>query len=227
VESPGGASVRVVEFAELGEELSPEGAERVPSEPGRTKPVARARIARAVREILSAIGEAPDRPGLRETPERVARTYEELFAGLAGDPGEVLAKSLGESYAGTVALRDIPLFSICEHHLLPFVGVCHIAYAPDGKVVGLSKLARMVELLARRPQVQERLTEQAADAIMEHLGARGAAVRICAVHSCMTIRGVHKPGTSVVTTTLRGVFRDDPASRAEVLALFDGGGAGE
>jgi GTP cyclohydrolase I len=175
-----------------------------------------------VREILAAVGEDPDREGLRETPARVARLYEELFAGLGADPRAVLAKSFAEPHAGTVLLREIPFVSVCEHHLLPFTGVCHIAYAPGQRLAGLSKLARLVDALAARPQLQERLTEQVAQAIMEHLGARGAAVRIQAVHSCLTLRGAKKPGTSVVTTALCGLFCDDPAARAEVLALFGG-----
>jgi GTP cyclohydrolase I len=215
--------VRVVEYGELAHEASAARGRR-PSVAAAPvwRNARRERLERAVREILSAIGEDPDREGLRETPARVARLYEELFSGLTADPAAILSKSLHEPYAGTVLLRDIPLVSVCEHHLLPFAGLVHVAYAPGKKLVGLSKLVRLVDALARRPQVQERLTEQIAAAIMRHLGARGAAVRVQAVHGCMTVRGVRKPGTSVVTTALHGCFRDDPAARAEALALFGG-----
>jgi GTP cyclohydrolase IA len=180
------------------------------------------RIERAVREILLAIGENPDREGLALTPERVARSYAELMAGLLEDPRSHLKTVFRERYDEIVLLRDIEFHSLCEHHLLPFMGRVHVAYLPDGKVVGLSKLARLVEGYARRPQVQERLTTQIADALMEELSAVGAACVIEATHTCMTIRGARKPGSVMVTSALRGLFKDNPASRAEVLSLFSG-----
>lgn len=180
------------------------------------------RIERAVREILIAIGENPDREGLLETPARVARSYAELMAGLREDPKLHLRTVFKERYDEVVLLRDIEFHSLCEHHLLPFTGRAHVAYLPDGKVVGLSKLARLVEGYARRPQVQERLTMQVADAIMDELNAVGAACVIEAVHTCMTIRGARKPGSVMVTSALRGIFKESPSSRAEVLALISG-----
>ncbi|HEX4053267.1 MAG TPA: GTP cyclohydrolase I FolE [Tepidisphaeraceae bacterium] len=178
------------------------------------------RIERAVREILLAIGEDPQREGLAQTPQRVARSYAELMAGLREDPRLHLKTVFHERYDEIVLLRDIEFYSLCEHHLLPFMGRAHVAYLPDGKVAGLSKLARLVEGFARRPQVQERLTTQIADALMEELSAVGAACVIEAVHTCMTIRGVRKPGSVMVTSALRGIFKDSPSSRAEVLALI-------
>ena len=178
------------------------------------------RIERAVREILFAIGEDPDREGLLRTPNRVARAYGELIAGLSEDPRAHLRTVFNERYDEVVLLRDIEFHSLCEHHLLPFVGKAHVAYLPDGKVVGLSKLARLVEGYARRPQVQERLTTQIADALMEELNPIGAACVIEATHTCMTIRGVQKPGSSMVTSALRGIFKDNPPSRHEVLSLI-------
>lgn len=179
-----------------------------------------ARIERAVREILLAVGEDPDREGLLKTPNRVARAYGELMAGLREDPRRHLKTVFEERYDEIVLLRDISFHSLCEHHLLPFTGRAHVAYLPDGKVVGLSKLARLVEGFARRPQVQERLTTQVADALMEELHSQGAACVIEATHTCMTIRGAKKPGAVMVTSALRGVFKEDASSRAEVLALM-------
>ena len=181
-----------------------------------------ARIEKAVREILLAVGEDPDREGLRKTPGRVARTYAELLSGLRGDPRIHLKTVFQERYDEVVLLRDIEFHSLCEHHLLPFTGRAHVAYLPGGKVVGLSKLARLVEGYARRPQVQERLTTQIADALMEELNPIGAACVIEASHTCMTIRGVKKPGSTMVTSALRGIFKDNPASRHEILSLMYG-----
>jgi GTP cyclohydrolase I len=182
------------------------------------------RIERAVREILLAVGENPDREGLVKTPNRVARSYVELMAGLWEDPREHLKTVFHERYDEVVLLRDIPFHSVCEHHLLPFTGKAHLAYLPDGKVVGLSKLARLVEGYARRPQVQERLTMQIADALMEELNPIGSACVIEATHTCMTIRGIKKPGAAMVTSALRGIFKENPASRHEILSLMYGAG---
>ena len=182
------------------------------------------RIERAVREILVAVGEDPDREGLLKTPNRVARAYGELMAGLKVDPRRHLKTVFHERYDEVVLLRDIEFHSLCEHHLLPFTGRAHVAYLPDGKVVGLSKLARLVEGYARRPQVQERLTTQIADALMEELNPIGAACVIEAVHTCMTIRGAKKHGSTMVTSALRGIFKENPASRAEILSLMYGTG---
>lgn len=179
------------------------------------------RIEAAVREILDAVGEDPDREGLLETPARVARMYAEMFAGLKSDAGRHLSKVFTEDYDEIVLVRDISFCSMCEHHLLPFTGKAHIAYLPSGKVVGLSKLARVVEEVARQPQVQERLTQTVADLVEERLSARGVAVVIEATHSCMTMRGVRKPGSLCLTSAMRGSFRDDPKSRSEVLGLIN------
>jgi GTP cyclohydrolase I len=181
-----------------------------------------ARIERAVREILLAVGEDPDREGLQRTPNRVARAYGELLAGLQDNPRRHLKTVFNEQYDEVVLLRDIEFHSLCEHHLLPFTGRAHLAYLPNGKVVGLSKLARLVEGFARRPQVQERLTTQIADALMEELNPIGAVCVIEATHTCMTIRGASKPGATMVTSALRGIFKESPSSRAEVLALISG-----
>lgn len=183
-----------------------------------------ARIEAAIREVLIGIGEDPDREGLRETPARVANAYGEIFAGLGQDPGELLASTFDVGHDELVVVRDIALYSMCEHHLLPFSGTVHIGYIPPkaGRVTGLSKLARLVELYARRPQVQERLTRQIADAIIEHLQARGVIVVIEAEHFCMTMRGVHKPGSKTVTSTVRGLLRT-PATRAEAMSLIMAG----
>lgn len=184
------------------------------------------RIEAAVREILLAVGEDPDRDGLRDTPARVARMYAEVFAGLEGDPAAALSVSFPEDHREMVVLRDIPFASFCEHHLLPFTGHAHIGYIPNGRVVGLSKLARLVEGYARRPQVQERLTSAIADTLMNTLKPDGVAVLIEASHTCMTIRGVQKPGATMVTSAVRGGFRARPATRAEFFALIGHGGHG-
>ncbi|HVP10381.1 MAG TPA: GTP cyclohydrolase I FolE [Phycisphaerae bacterium] len=178
------------------------------------------RIAAAVREILVAIGENPDREGLKKTPDRVSRMYAELTAGLHSDPAEHLSTFFTENYDELVVLRGVAFHSICEHHLLPFEGSVHIAYLPDGKVVGVSKLARVVDAFAHRPQVQERLTVQIADLLMEKLNAKGVAVVIEAVHGCMTCRGVKKPGSVMVTSAVRGECCTNGKTRAEVMSLL-------
>jgi len=178
------------------------------------------RIAAAVREILAAVGEDPQREGLRETPMRVARMYTELFAGLRQNPSDHLKAIFTEKYDELVVLRDIPFHSMCEHHLMPFIGVAHIGYLPDGKIVGISKLARVVDAFARRPQVQERLTSQVADLLMDTLEAKGVAVIMSATHACMTCRGVKKPGSLMVTSALRGLCKSDARTRAEVMQLL-------
>jgi len=185
-------------------------------------PVDLVRIEKAVREILYAVGEDPDREGLLKTPHRVARSYAELMAGMREDPRAHLKTVFHERYDEIVLLRNIEFHSLCEHHLLPFTGRAHVAYLPDGKVVGLSKLARLVEGFARRPQVQERLTTQIADALWEELSPQGAACVVEAVHTCMTIRGAKKHGSTMVTSALRGVFKENPSSRAEILSLMYG-----
>jgi len=185
-----------------------------------------ARIEAAVREILLAVGEDPDREGLVETPARVARAYRELFSGLSEDPGRHLARQFEHESEGddVVMLRDIEFSSMCEHHLQPFLGRAHIAYLPDGgRVTGLSKLARTVDVFARRPQLQERMTAQIADALVEHLGARGVVVVIEGEHLCMRSRGARKSDAVMVTTATRGVFREDAGQRREVLALLRAG----
>ncbi|MCA3749050.1 MAG: GTP cyclohydrolase I FolE [Rubrobacter sp.] len=182
--------------------------------------VDRERIKRAVREILVAIGEDPEREGLLGTPQRVAEAYEYLFSGLREDPLRHLEVGFMEDYRDLILVRDIYLASLCEHHLLPFIGRAHVAYAPRGKVVGISKLARLVEGYARRPQLQERLTSQIADALYEGLGSRGSLVIIEADHSCMTMRGVQKPGSVTVTSAARGIYREDGALRSELTDLI-------
>lgn len=181
-----------------------------------------ARIRAAVREILLAVGEDPDREGLVETPDRVARMYAEMFAGLHQDPRAFLKKTFTQKYDEVVLVKDIGFESMCEHHLLPFHGKAHIAYLPKGKIIGLSKPARVVEVLARRPQVQERMTEELADLLMEELDARGVAVILEATHSCMTIRGIRKPGSMCTTSAMRGTFRSNPSTRAELMSLIYG-----
>ena len=178
------------------------------------------RIARAVREILLAVGENPDREGLRETPNRVARMYAEMFAGMHLDPSRHLKTVFTEKYDEMVVLRDVPFFSMCEHHLLPFEGKAHVAYLPDGKVVGLSKLARIVDDFAHRPQVQERLTTQIADLLTNEVRAKGVVVVLEAVHSCMTCRGVKKAGSVMVTSAVRGECCTNGSTRAEVMSLL-------
>ncbi len=179
-------------------------------------------MTKAVRELLIALGEDPDRPGLAGTPGRVARMYAELFQGLHADAPEHLTHYFQEDYDEIVCLRNIPFHSICEHHLMPFLGRAHVAYLPDKRVVGVSKLARVVDTLAHQPQVQERLTKQIADLLHEELQARGVAVMMEATHTCMTIRGVHKPGSMMVTSAIRGLFRTNLASRNEVMSLLRG-----
>ena len=185
-------------------------------------PVDHVRIRRAVREILLAVGEDPDREGLRETPDRVARMYAEIFAGLHLDAAVHLHKTFTQQADEMVLVKDIEFASCCEHHLLPFTGKAHIGYLPDGKVVGLSKLARVVDAIARRPQVQERMTEQIADLIMNEVHPRGVAVIVEASHSCMTIRGVRKPGSMTTTSAVRGLLKTNPATRAEFMSLVFG-----
>ncbi len=178
------------------------------------------RLRAAVRELLLAVGEDPDREGLLETPDRVARMYTELFSGLRADPREHLRKTFAVKHDEMVLQKDIDFASICEHHLLPFMGKAHIAYLPSGRVVGLSKLARVVEVVSHRPQVQERMTEEIADLVMQELEARGVGVILEATHTCMTIRGVRKPGTVCITSAMRGAFQTNLATRAELLALI-------
>ncbi|AIL97531.1 GTP cyclohydrolase IA [Corynebacterium mucifaciens] len=184
----------------------------------------RERAEAAVRELLIAVGEDPDREGLAETPARVARAYEEVFAGLREDPKIHLEKSFSENHRELVLVRDIPIYSTCEHHLVPFYGVAHIGYIPgaDGKVTGLSKLARLADMYAKRPQVQERLTAQIADAIVEKLDASAVIVVIECEHLCMAMRGIRKPGATTTTSAVRGGFQNNAASRAEVLSLIRG-----
>jgi GTP cyclohydrolase I len=192
-----------------------------PNGPG-TGTVDHRRIEAAVREILLAVGEDPDREGLRETPARVARMYAEVFSGLGQDPRELLQKTFTQKYDEILLEKDVRFESMCEHHLLPFFGRAHIAYLPQGKVVGLSKLARVVEALARRPQVQERMTEELADLFMSELEARGVAVILEATHTCMTIRGIRKPDSLCTTSAMRGAFRENPSTRMELMALIYG-----
>jgi GTP cyclohydrolase I len=179
------------------------------------------KIEKAVRMILEAIGEDPDREGLRETPARVARMYKEIFCGLWDDPEVHLQKTFSEDHEEMVIVKDIPLYSMCEHHLLPFYGKAHVAYIPrGGNVTGLSKLARVVEGFAKRPQLQERLTSQIADTIMRRLNAKGVLVVVEAEHMCMTFRGVKKPGSKTVTSAVRGMFQKSEATRAEAFSLI-------
>lgn len=187
-----------------------------------TQPVDQARIQKAVREILFAIGENPDREGLRETPARVARMYSELFGGLHSEPRQHLKKFFNETCDEVILVRDISFNSMCEHHMLPFTGTAHVAYLPQDRIVGLSKLARVVDEVARRPQVQERMTEQIATILEEELGAKGVAVIIEAVHTCMTIRGIRKPGSVCVTSAMKGCFRNKSSTRAELMTLIYG-----
>jgi GTP cyclohydrolase I len=181
-----------------------------------------ARIEKAVREILVAIGEDPDRDGLVRTPRRVAEMYAEICGGVQEDPARHLVTTFEANHDEMVMVRDIPLYSLCEHHLAPFHGHAHVAYIPgeDGRITGLSKLARLVDGFAKRPQVQERLTTQIADALVDALQPRGAFVLIEAEHLCMSMRGVRKPGTLTITSAVRGLFKDSQATRAEVMALL-------
>lgn len=183
-----------------------------------------ARAEKAVRELLIACGEDPDREGLRETPARVSRAYREMFAGLHTDPDVVLDKTFDESHEELVLVTDIPMYSTCEHHLVPFHGVAHVGYIPDehGRVTGLSKLARLVDLYAKRPQVQERLTSQIADALERKLKPRGVIVVIEAEHLCMAMRGIRKPGARTTTSAVRGLLKTSATSRAEALDLIKG-----
>lgn len=184
-----------------------------------------AKIEQGVRMILEGVGEDPDREGLRETPARVARMYEEVFAGLQQDPAEHFQKTFDEHHQEMVLVRDIPFYSMCEHHLVPFFGMAHVAYIPakDGRVCGLSKLARLVDVYAKRPQVQERLTSQVADTLVRELKPQGAIVVLEAEHLCMSMRGVKKPGSRTVTSALRGTFQKDQKTREEVLSLIFSG----
>jgi GTP cyclohydrolase I len=182
------------------------------------------RIEKAVREILLAVGEDTTRVGLKNTPKRVAAMYAELLAGMQQDPTEHVRSIFAEKYDEIVLLRDIPFYSICEHHLMPFIGSAHVAYLPLGSVLGVSKLARIVDCFSRRLQVQERLTDQIADFLMSNLKPQGVAVVLEASHSCMTIRGVKKPGSIMVTSSLRGIFKRDPKSREEIMSLIHKGG---
>src|SRR6202451_3493343 len=180
------------------------------------------RIERAVREILVAIGEDPERDGLRDTPGRVARAYAEQFAGLRQRPADVLTTVFDAGHDEMVIVKDIEVYSTCEHHLVPFVGVAHIGYIPNvkGQITGLSKLARLVDVYARRPQVQERMTSQIADSLLDTLEPRGVIVVVEAEHLCMSMRGVRKPGARTVTSAVRGVFRDNDVTRAEAMSLI-------
>ena len=195
---------------ERGEELSPVDLDR---------------IERAVREILEAIGEDPDRDGLLETPRRVARMYEEIFSGIRQNPGDHLSVVFEADHDEMVMVKDIPVYSVCEHHLVPWFGAAHVAYIPndDGRITGLSKLARLVDGFSRRPQVQERLTTQVADCIESVLAPRGVLVVVEAEHLCMSMRGVRKPGATTVTSAVRGLMRDSAAARSEAMSFIHGG----
>lgn len=183
-----------------------------------------AKIEAAVRMLFEAIGEDPDRPGIADTPARVAREYDEIFAGLLVDPVDVLSVTFDESYDEMVMMRDIPFYSMCEHHLVPFVGHAHVAYLPNsnGQVTGLSKLARVVDVCAKRPGLQERMTAMIADALEKALDPRGVMVVVEARHLCMEMRGIRKPGAETVTSTVRGIFRQDASTRSEALSLLRG-----
>jgi GTP cyclohydrolase I len=186
----------------------------------KSKTIDTERIKKAVKEILLAVGEDTKREGLKKTPERVARMYAELLGGMHEDPKKHLSSLFTENYDEIVLLRDVPFYSICEHHLMPFIGSANVAYLPSGTVLGVSKLARIVDCFARRLQTQERLTYQIADFIMNSLKPQGVAVVLESSHSCMTIRGIKKPGSVMVTSALRGIFKRDPRSRSEVLSLM-------
>ena len=224
-------SLDVVDGAGIGEALdsgrqagchgSPNSVSRqkTQAQPSRN-PIDHGAIAKAVRQILQAVGEDPDRPGLLDTPDRVARMYAEMFSGLHTDPGRHLRVTFPEEYDEIVLVRDIDFTSMCEHHLLPFRGVAHVAYVPGGRVTGLSKLARVVEEVSRRPQVQERMTATIADLIERELGTADVGVIVEAEHSCMAIRGIRKPGSLTITSAMRGEFRANASSRAELLSLI-------
>lgn len=196
----------------------------LPRGPGKGPAVDLARAEAAVRELLFAVGEDPDRDGLRDTPARVARSYAETFGGLFADPADVLESTFEETHDELVLVKDIPLYSTCEHHLVPFHGTAAVGYIPgvDGRITGLSKLARVVDTYARRPQIQERLTRQIADTVDGSLRPRGVIVVIDAEHLCMAMRGIRKPGSRTVTSAVRGILRSDPRSRAEALSLIHG-----
>ncbi|MHC4220880.1 MAG: GTP cyclohydrolase I FolE [Planctomycetota bacterium] len=179
-----------------------------------------ARIEKAVTEILEAVGEDVSREGLKDTPKRVAKMYAELLEGERLDPKTYLRSVFSEKYDEIILLRDIPFYSVCEHHMMPFIGTAHVAYVPSGAVIGVSKIARIVDCFARRLQLQERLTGQIADFLMDNLKAKGVAVVLEASHSCMTIRGIKKPGSTMVTSALRGLFKKDQRSRSEILSLM-------
>ena len=183
-----------------------------------------ARLQAAVTELLTGIGEDPERDGLRDTPRRIADMYAEIFSGMQVDPADFLKVTFAVAHDEMVILRNVPFYSMCEHHLLPFHGEAHVGYVPDGQIVGISKLARVVEACARRPQVQEALTSQIAETIMNGLSPDGVAVVIDAEHLCMTMRGVQKPGSRMVTSAMRGSFRKSPVTRAEFLSLVHGPG---
>jgi GTP cyclohydrolase I len=187
------------------------------------KKIDEAKIEKAVREILSAVGEDLNRDGLKDTPARVAKMYGELLAGMHDNPNTHISRVFNENYDEIVLLRDIPFYSMCEHHLMPFIGSAHVAYLPSGKILGVSKLARIVDCFARRLQTQERLTYQIADCLMSNLKPMGVAVVLEASHSCMTIRGIKKPGSVMVTSAVRGLFRKDPRSRNEIMSLIHHG----
>ena len=188
----------------------------------KTHSIDQKKIREAVRLLLEGIGEDADREGLRETPDRVARMYEEIFSRGEEEPSVSLSKKFNEDHHEVVLVKDIPFFSMCEHHLMPFFGKAHVAYIPNGHIVGISKLARVVESFARRPQVQERMTSQIADIINEELQPQGVAIVCEAMHTCMTMRGVKKPGATVVTSAMRGAFEKNVTSRTEIMALIHG-----
>lgn len=208
----------------MADSTKPESSQPDSAQPESTRHFDRERAEAAVRELLIAVGEDPDREGLADTPARVARAYEEVFSGLGTDPTEVLNTTFNEDHRELVLVKDIPFYSTCEHHLVPFFGHAHIGYIPghSGKVTGLSKLARLVEGFARRPQVQERLTTSIADALMDRLDASAVIVVIEAEHLCMAMRGVRKPGANTVTSAVRGGFQNNAATRAEAMALIRG-----
>ena len=208
----------------MADSTKPESSQPDSAQPESTRHFDRERAEAAVRELLIAVGEDPDLEGLADTPARVARAYEEVFSGLGTDPTEVLNTTFNEDHRELVLVKDIPFYSTCEHHLVPFFGHAHIGYIPGhfGKVTGLSKLARLVEGFARRPQVQERLTTSIADALMDRLDASAVIVVIEAEHLCMAMRGVRKPGANTVTSAVRGGFQNNAATRAEAMALIRG-----
>lgn len=197
-------------------------ASQQPDIDGRDDAVDTGRIERAVLEILLAIGEDPEREGLRETPRRIAQAYAFLFSGLSRDPAAAIDASFHEEYAGMVVLKDIQFFSMCEHHLLPFWGMAHVGYIPKREIVGASKLARVIETLAKRPQLQERLTDEAATAIAKVIRPQGVAVVVEAEHMCIAMRGIQKPGSRMITSAMRGLFLSDPRTRNEFMAIATG-----